>query len=43
VLVAPAPAVPVASTELLQQLTMHAYDDEQTVQQGIDQMRPISR
>jgi pimeloyl-ACP methyl ester carboxylesterase len=38
VLVAPAPAVPVGSTELLQQLTMHAYDDEQTVQQSIDQM-----
>ncbi len=38
VLVAPAPAAPVGSTELLQQLTMHAYDDEQTVQQSIDQM-----
>ena len=32
VLVAPAPATPVGSTEELQQLTMHAYDDEQTVQ-----------
>jgi pimeloyl-ACP methyl ester carboxylesterase len=44
VLVAPAPAAPVGSTEQLQQLTMHAYDDEQTVQQGIDQMlahRPL--
>ena len=28
VLVAPAPAGPVGSTEVLQQLTMHAYDDE---------------
>ena len=44
VLVAPAPAAPVGSTEQLQQLTMHAYDDEQTVQQSIDQMltyRPL--
>lgn len=38
VLVAPAPATPVGSTEELQQLTMHAYDDEQTVQQSIDRM-----
>ena len=38
VLVAPAPARPVGSTEVLQQLTMHAYDDEQSVQQSIDQM-----
>ena len=38
VLVAPAPAKPVGSTEQLQQLTMHAYDDEQTVRHGIDQM-----
>jgi pimeloyl-ACP methyl ester carboxylesterase len=38
VLVAPAPARPVGSTEQLQQLTMHAYDDEHTVQQGIDRM-----
>ena len=38
VLVAPAPAAPFGSTEQLQQLTMHAYDDEQTVQQSIDQM-----
>jgi uncharacterized protein (TIGR03086 family) len=38
VLVAPTPAVPVGSTEQLQQLTMHAYDNEQTVQQSIDQM-----
>jgi uncharacterized protein (TIGR03086 family) len=45
VLVAPAPAKPVGSTEQLQQLTMHAYDDERTVQQGIDQMlthQPLS-
>ena len=38
VLVAPAPARPIGSTEVLQQLTMHAYDDEHAVQQGIDQM-----
>jgi uncharacterized protein (TIGR03086 family) len=38
VLVAPAPAKPVGATEQLQQLTMHAYDDEQTVRHGIDQM-----
>jgi pimeloyl-ACP methyl ester carboxylesterase len=38
VLVAPAPAAPVGSTEQLRQLTTHAYDDEQTVQQSIDQM-----
>ena len=38
VLVAPAPAVPAPSTELLQQLTMHAYDNEHTVQQNIDQV-----
>lgn len=45
VLVAPTPATPVGSTEQLQQLTMHAYDDEQTVQQGIDQTlthRPLA-
>jgi uncharacterized protein (TIGR03086 family) len=45
VLVAPAPAKPIGSTEQLQQLTMHAYDDEQTVRQGIDQMltyQPLS-
>jgi hypothetical protein len=44
VLVAPAPAKPVGATERLQELTMHAYDDEQTVQQSIDQMlthRPL--
>ena len=44
-LVAPAPAKPVGSTEQLQKLTMHAYDDEQTVRSGIDQMlthRPLS-
>jgi len=38
VLVAPAPAKPVASTEQLRELTMHAYDDEQTVRDSIDQM-----
>jgi pimeloyl-ACP methyl ester carboxylesterase len=38
VLVAPAPAAPVGSTEQLQQLTMHAYDDEQAVQRSIDRM-----
>ncbi len=38
VLVAPAPAVPVGSTQQLQELTMHAYDNEQTVQKSIDQM-----
>lgn len=38
VLVAPAPAAPVGSLEQLQQLTMQAYDDEQSVQQSIDQM-----
>jgi pimeloyl-ACP methyl ester carboxylesterase len=38
VLVAPAPAAPVGSTEELQQLRMHAYDDKQTVQQSIDRM-----
>jgi pimeloyl-ACP methyl ester carboxylesterase len=45
VLVAPAPAKPVGSTQQLQQLTMHAYDDEHTVRQGIDQMlthQPLS-
>ena len=43
VLVAPAPAAPVGSTEQLQELTMHAYDDEQTVQQSIDQMLTYQR
>jgi pimeloyl-ACP methyl ester carboxylesterase len=38
VLVAPAPAKPVGSTEQLQELTMHAYDSEQTVRDSIDQM-----
>jgi pimeloyl-ACP methyl ester carboxylesterase len=38
VLVAPAPAALVGSLEQLQQLTMHAYDDEQSVQQSIDHM-----
>jgi pimeloyl-ACP methyl ester carboxylesterase len=38
VLVAPAPAAPVGSLEQLQQLTIHAYDDEQSVQQSIDHM-----
>jgi uncharacterized protein (TIGR03086 family) len=38
VLVAPAPAKPVGSTELLQQLTMHAYDNQQAVQESVDQM-----
>lgn len=38
VLVSPAPARSVGSTEHLQQLTMHAYDDEQIVQQNIDRM-----
>lgn len=38
VLIAPAPAAPVGSVEKLQQLTMHAYDDEQSVQQSIDHM-----
>jgi pimeloyl-ACP methyl ester carboxylesterase len=38
VLVAPAPAAPVGSLEQRQQLTMHAYDDEQSVQQSIDHM-----
>jgi pimeloyl-ACP methyl ester carboxylesterase len=38
VLVAPAPARPVGSTGRLQQLTMHAYDDEQSVQENIDQV-----
>jgi pimeloyl-ACP methyl ester carboxylesterase len=45
VLVAPAPAKPVGSTEQLQQLTMHAYDDEQSVQDNIDQVltyQPLS-
>jgi pimeloyl-ACP methyl ester carboxylesterase len=36
VLVAPAPARPAGSTEQLQQLTMHAYDDQHTVEQNID-------
>ena len=38
VLVAPAPAAPAGPLEQLQQLTMHAYDDERSVQQSIDQM-----
>jgi pimeloyl-ACP methyl ester carboxylesterase len=38
VLVAPAPAKPVGSTEQLQELTMRAYDNEQTVRDSIDQM-----
>jgi pimeloyl-ACP methyl ester carboxylesterase len=38
VLVAPAPAKPVGSTDQLRELTMHAYDDEQTVRDSIDQM-----
>jgi uncharacterized protein (TIGR03086 family) len=45
VLVAPAPAAPVGSTQQLQQLTIHAYDDEQMVQQSIDRMlthQPLS-
>ena len=45
VLVAPAPAAPADSAELLQQLTMHAYDNEHTVQQNIDQAltyRPLA-
>jgi uncharacterized protein (TIGR03086 family) len=45
VLVAPAPAKPLGFTEQLRELTMHAYDDEQTVRHGIDQMlthRPLS-
>jgi pimeloyl-ACP methyl ester carboxylesterase len=37
-LVAPAPTAPVGSLEQLQQLTMHAFDDEQSVQQSIDHM-----
>jgi pimeloyl-ACP methyl ester carboxylesterase len=38
ILVAPAPAAPAGMTAQLQELTSHAYDDEQTVQQSIDQM-----
>ena len=38
VLVAPAPAKPIGSTEQLQELTMHAYDDAQTVQDSVDRM-----
>jgi len=38
VLVAPAPAKPVGSTEQLRELTMHAYDNEQTVRDSIDEM-----
>lgn len=34
----PCPAAPVGSSEQLQQLTMHAYDDEQTVEQSVNQM-----
>lgn len=38
ILVAPAPAAPAGMTAQLQELTSHAYDDEQTVLQSIDQM-----
>lgn len=44
VLVAPAPAAPIGSTEMLQQLTMHAYDDAESVRRSIDEMltyRPL--
>ena len=34
----PCPAAPVGSSEQLRQLTMHAYDDEQTVEQSVNQM-----
>ena len=38
VLVAPAPPAPVGATAQLQELTSHAYDSAETVQQGIDMM-----
>jgi pimeloyl-ACP methyl ester carboxylesterase len=45
VLVAPAPAAPAGSLEQLQQLTMHAYDDEQSVHLSIhpEWVSPIDR
>jgi pimeloyl-ACP methyl ester carboxylesterase len=38
ILVAPAPAAPAGMTAQLQELTSHAYDDQQTVEQSIGQM-----
>ena len=37
-LVAPAPAAPAGMTAQLQELTSHAYDDEQTVRQSVEHM-----
>jgi pimeloyl-ACP methyl ester carboxylesterase len=38
ILVAPAPAAPAGMTAQLQELTSHAYDNQQTVEQSIDSM-----
>jgi pimeloyl-ACP methyl ester carboxylesterase len=38
VLVAPAPPAPIGVTEQVQEAVSHAYDSEETVLQGIDQM-----